>query len=874
MKLSRRKRKKKQSQPRTFNPEQISQYQNRAKQHLDAGLFQKAKPEIDNILKCDPKANVDKEMTHFLLLRGQHRLQRNDYHRALQDFEQMFETYGETENSYYFIAKCRVLLGQEAKASAFIQKAFNEHRLPDKHANLLLKLLLLQDQLEEVQVLLQNHPQRFSPDDLHWAKGVLALKQDLPQEATLCFNQAQNSIKSKDDRFACLQSWKAYSLVLEKRIPEAQAAIETIQDLPLKGWLYLHHSHHASSPETLQKAESFLPHLKRRTSPLTQLIGSLEKSLEAGDVHEAAHLLAKHPKEVSRLPNHLALEKSIYRLGAQVAFDEGALSCAETIWKKSLQLHPHDWGHYKNVIVQGWDSEFQLFPDWVKHAEKLLDIEAQKYPDQWHAEQKKFTSGELAGYLALHYLKNRHSLRAKPEIAKAFDKAPEAPIVLVLKGYLAFEKQQFQEAETHYQKALTLGCPMFEQIYDDLIEIYQTTGQFETLYQFRKKHGEAFADVPLSPLQIETRIYFAQAKGELPYLDFVIKDVERNPHLLINAAKMFLGASHPSQWHTRKKIEANINIKQLQKQVNAAPSEQEQIELLKYFIIAFDFYKKTLAHRKVLKYLQQELKQRAETNPKALLSLVQTLGALKKPPKEFDHFLNLLLTRSDSLLEDLVELQRFWFVLGHAGRCQEPLLSLLKKEPEHPSLLWAVSTLPLPGFQTEKFHQKGFDLARRLQDDKAFTLFRLKEELEQLEDEYEEGLLGSLFDLMGGSFEMPRYSFGRKPAKAPGNSSRRFNNPFGEEDEDEFDFSDGPSEDRLMDGLMSLLGMEPSFEDLFEELEDDPSLLDTPSFSMAFISAIITDPTGAKKYARERNMPRHVIQMIDEIIHAKKRFNR
>ncbi|MGK5094103.1 tetratricopeptide repeat protein [Deltaproteobacteria bacterium TL4] len=845
-----------------FTPEREAQHRLQAGQYLNEGKHLKAKEEIDNIRKCNPKADIQHELKQLLLVRGKWNIERNNYQNALADLKQAHQQFSESDESFSLIAKCYVKLNQEKEAKDLIQQNFDQESLPQKDAGLLLKLLLIEEQLDEVQRLLTQKAHRFAQEEVEWAKGVLALKKGNAAEASAYFEQAHLKLEHDAEKQAFLKAWQAYSFIEEGQQEKAQSLIQALTDSTVKGWLWLHAHNRTSAPDALRHAQNYLPQLNKRSPVQERFLKELENALAKKSHHDAAHFIEEHTREFSKLPFRVALERSIYRLAAQEAFEHKEYDCAKIFFDKSLQLHPNDWLHHKNVVVQGWSAGFEAFPQWVKTAERLLQIELTKDQNYWSPQQANFTLGELYGYLALHYYNSGHLLRARTEAKKAHDKAPESPVVQLLEGFEAFAVNDLKKAGIDYEKALESGFPISDKIYENLRKIYSQSNQSEKLYQWRKIQGKSRNDLPVSAFEIETKLYFAQSKGKLHHLEKVLKELKEERHLLIDAVQLFLDSSDKSQWNSKNKMDCTLSLGALQEKLEPLKNEKDRIELLKYYLIAFDFYKKTPTHKRLLTYLRKELESRIATNPNALLALVQCLGTQNKVPKDFKDLLKTLLNTTDHQIDTLVALQRFWLIWGYNDRCLKEILELLQKEPEHPSLLWAASTLPLTFNKKEAYHQKGFEITKKLQDEKLFELFNLKEKLAQLNDAYSYGPqsgLGGLFGgglnrMFGNPFGQGRSKFGGVNADIFGELARSLF----EEDDEDFDDEDFDEEEFDMD-----------FEDFMGALMEDPELLKSTSFQMELLSTILEDPERAKFLAKKMGMPPDLLRMLEQMAHKK-----
>lgn len=868
MKKSRRQRNKAKNKPQSvvLDPKMESIYRQQVQQHLNKNQFAMAVDKIDAIKKCNPDADISTERTQLLKQRGTWRLNNHDYTNALNDFQELHNKFQETEICFYGIAKSYVCLDKPDAAEAFLQKAITEKTLLAKDHVLFLKTLILQEKWTDAQTLIDDHPTWFAKNELEWAKGVLALHNKKNHEALRHFNKslAAQSIATTADH-----AWKAYSLILEKKFQEARSLIKQIQQGALKGWLFMHDYEYSQDPASLNLANRFLPRSEKKNENDVWFIEELESTLQHESPLEVADLIDENPDEFSRLPNKAKLEKLIYRWGASTAYLQGFMDEAEKYWNRSLLLNSNDWVHYQNVILKSWGCEFKNFPDWVKKSEKLLDSLAQTEPNVWTPEQVQFTKGELAGYLALHYAIVGKKLREKTDRKKANDFAPQGFSCLLLKAFDHYQAKNWQEAANLYQQFESEGGAINRLVYEHLKDIYQNLQQLEAFDQLRQKYGPGFGDAPASAQGIQDGLYFSLNKADFYFLEHCLAGLQHEPHILKDVATMVLQAAPKNQWDSRKKIECQTPLIEFQNFIEGTTNITLKIERIKFLMVGLDIFKKSYAHKKTLNYLKTTLIALSEDHYEALVALVQALGGVKKPTKEFRNYFDLLMKQTDNSSATLITLQRFWVVLENNSNCTQELTKALEKDPENPCLLWAYST-STPYLRHRPQLEKSRDIARRLQHKEAFELLKFDDLFNELKDIYR--------------------SF---------NGERLFGGPFGsfdgfaDEDEDDFiddlfdkEFSGGgfrkpkgngtpqPPPDIDPMAMLNMLGMatsDMSVEDILAEMEDSPDGYEDEQLNLQLLFTILAAPDESLKILEKSNFPKDLLASVRRVVRDAKR---
>lgn len=139
-------------------------------------------------------------------MRGQHELQKQDFKQAEKSFERSLEL-GLVGEVYYWQAKCLLELNKLDAALKLLRDAFDAGKLTKEYSICYLKLLLLKGDVATVEQLINQQPKAFSATQLHWVRGVLALKNGQPEAALTSFQKIKAPITPGDLPTA----WTIYS---------------------------------------------------------------------------------------------------------------------------------------------------------------------------------------------------------------------------------------------------------------------------------------------------------------------------------------------------------------------------------------------------------------------------------------------------------------------------------------------------------------------------------------------------------------------------------------------------------------------------------------------------------------------------------------
>ncbi|NJL19640.1 MAG: hypothetical protein HC895_00555 [Leptolyngbyaceae cyanobacterium SM1_3_5] len=163
---------------------------------IDQQKYRQVLEEIAKIRKTNPEFEMSPPEAQIWLLRGQQELQKQDFKQADRSFHRSLEL-GLAGEAHYWISRCLVVQNRIDEALKFIQSAFEQKQLPKEYAICYLKLLLIKGETEIVDRLITQQAKQFNAAQLHWVRGILALKEQ-PQSALESFRKIKRSLTPGD----------------------------------------------------------------------------------------------------------------------------------------------------------------------------------------------------------------------------------------------------------------------------------------------------------------------------------------------------------------------------------------------------------------------------------------------------------------------------------------------------------------------------------------------------------------------------------------------------------------------------------------------------------------------------------------------------
>jgi tetratricopeptide (TPR) repeat protein len=137
--------------------------------------YRQALEEIKKIQRSHPEIQFSPKESEIWLLRGQQEFQKQDFKQAEKSFGHSLEL-GLLGDVHYWEARCMLELNKLDAALKLLRDAFEAGTLIKEYCICYLKLLLLKGDIATVEQLINQQSKRFSAAQLHWVRGVLALK--------------------------------------------------------------------------------------------------------------------------------------------------------------------------------------------------------------------------------------------------------------------------------------------------------------------------------------------------------------------------------------------------------------------------------------------------------------------------------------------------------------------------------------------------------------------------------------------------------------------------------------------------------------------------------------------------------------------------
>ncbi len=709
-------------------------------------------------LKRNPDQSTTVTEADIWLLQGKYEFERAQYPQAEKALRQAlsFDLYDDT---YYWLAKC-LLAQQEAIAALdLFQKAFDDKTLSKDLGGCYLKLLFLNDKADEVEGLIKAQAKRFYAPHLHWARGAIALTSGDPKAAAAHFKKIGRPASPEDRPLV----WPAYAYQQAGNWAAAQKEMPSIGPAETKhsffgGTMirYRRDQHPAAQQLTLAQAA----HSDRPPSDFVDLeepdvsnvsaVSALEllHLIREEDFHEAAHLLLDSTSEMlAEYPLLNRLYRPVMLLAGTQALRQDEVGCTATFWDLALEKADFD-SHlalnlYKALAVTRQHGKAGRL---VNQLVSWLRQTAQKNPQDWPKERLNPTLAKLHCWAADCQMSMGHSRDALRSVKIAEQLAPNHPDVIGRKGLNAYARNRPKEAVPLLMQALEAGC-QFPEVYRTLLELEDDS---DTVKAIRRKFGKHFGDVGVdAEVEIPAWVEALTFQNYVMMAQFVRDQTKPSPPL--KACQIFLDSATDQPSSGQKvTLDQEKAMPQWEKLL-ASHTPAEQVEMIKAIYLMVQQHAKR--NKKGMAALQGsyyskiiELAERQVAG--ADIAQLMILAVRSPQPTQLKTAVDSILSRArqpgHTLAIAQLELRRFEQSTG-----LKPFIETrLKKDSQNPLLILASATLySRKSGQYDKLRQRGFELARRLQDAEALQAFREEEWFAA--QEMTRRVVGSDINLMG-----------------------------------------------------------------------------------------------------------------------------
>lgn len=686
--------------------------------------YRQALEEIHKIRQSIPEIKFTPGEAEIWLLRGQQEFQKNDFKQAEKSFRQALDL-GLNGEAHYWVAKCLLALNQLDKALDFLRTAFDEKVLPKAYGICYLKVLLLKGETATVEQLITQQTKRFSAAQLHWAQGVLSLKNGQVDTALLSLQKLKRPLTPGDLPAA----WIAYT---QQALGNWDAAAVS---LGLKAATF------GQPPSTHPIIERLkLVQQAKTGESLREVVGGSSQEqgdqevvlaleilhlIDQGNYHKAGHALLKLGRRVTHFPELATLRSALLTQAGEQAIAQGQPKCAETFWQPLVADQPFNPQLAINLlfVLEANDSD-QERQRLLTRLLKWLEQEAKQNPQDWPDTRLKPTLANLHCCLADVWMALERQRTALGSLQQAERICPTSPEVIGRRGLLAAMEENYQEATVLLTQALEGGC-RYEEVYGALLNCWQELGDKQAHQESRRRFGKYFGDIN-AEADVEVLPWIdALSTQSYPFFSRLIQN-EEQPDPALQACRIFVDAVQGTPTSGgRVSLQQTAALKQWDTLLNGL-TPQEQIPVLQAICLSLQLFAKREKGIAGLinQYVQQLFLisgQYTEAKEAHLVVLAVKENQSQKLQVPLQHYLDTAPQPGTTLAKIQLQVRRFT-----KTKTLAPFIdAALRQEPQNAMLLLAkATTYPINSPSYEEFQQQGFDLARRLQDGKALQAFR------------------------------------------------------------------------------------------------------------------------------------------------------
>ena len=704
-------------------------------------------------LKRDPKQAIAMTEADIWRSQGKYEYEQAHYAKAETALGKALELSPSDDDTYYWLAKCLLAQERPADALALFQSAFDGKQLSKEMGGCYLKLLVLNGQVDQVQSLIDSQAKRFFAPQLHWARGAIAIKSDQPKAALAHFGKISRPISTEDH----LAVWSAYAQQQLGNWSEAESAlsaasrnsgfpnrfgtrfISSAPEHPAVRLLTLYQvAHTKRAPTGFSYISSDAPAGNQPNKrDYAGWILELLTFIRQDNVHDAAHLMIEPPAGVmDEYPALRSLHIPILLLAGEQAQQQREPGCSALFWGEVLEEKGFEPNLALNIhqalnLTDDFDEDLKLldqFIRWLKQA-------AKQTPQDWPEKRLNAGLALLHCWKADAQIYTGRERTAIKTVQIAEKLSPEHPEVIGRKGLILYTKSR-SAIGTSKEKAQAIelltkaleGGSRFKEIYTILCAALADDPT--ALKEIRQKYGLAFGDAGVdTEVEIPAWVEALSFRHYRTMAQFVLDETKASGP--ITACQIFLEAAEdePSsgQKITLNQKKAVAEWKRLLETCESA----EQVEILKAVYLTVQQHAKR--NQKGMKALQRSyLKQMVDLSKQQvpgadvgylLLQAIATANS-DETTKVVDTVLRRSTDPSKTLAKAQLELRQF----GPNSALKSFIETQRKQDSQNPLLLLAAATLHQQHTaQYETLHERGFEIARRLQDTEALQAYRLED---------------------------------------------------------------------------------------------------------------------------------------------------
>lgn len=697
-----------------------AQLQNLLKQQK----YRQALDEIKRIRRSNPDFVPAPPEPEIWLRRGVQEYHKNDFKQAENSFRRALEL-GFNGEPHYWLARCLLALNRLDNALSLIQSAFENGSLPKEYAICYLKLLLLKGDAATVEQLITQKSKQFTAAQLHWVRGVLALKNQEFEPALTSFQKIKRPLTPEDSPDA----WIVYT---QQKLSNWEAAAAKLGLWAYTMWKPVLNHPALERLATFQRVVTGKPPLlpsdinqgDQTTQEAIKVLALLQL-IEQNNAHDAAHVLLKLGQRSPRFPELNTLRSSLLLLAGQQALSQGQPECSEAFWLSFMTEHPFNPQLAVNLLqVLDMNESHQERQRLLTRLLKWVEGDAKQNPQAWSEVRLKAALTQLHCWLADTWMaldRQRAALGALQQAERIF---PESPELIGRRGLIAMSEGRYQEATTLLNQALESGC-QYPEVYANLLDAWEELGDKQARTEARRRFGRLFGDFNVdAEVEIPHWISALSTQSYSLFSRLVRDDKDNEP--AIRACQIFVNAvqSPPNSGGrvSLNQVAAGQQWDELLKSV----SGKELIPVLQAIALSISLFAK---REKGIAGLSQQyaakLLELSDEYPEAREAYLVVLAIKESNAQKVHTAVGLYLERTPQPGNALAYLQLQVRYFKQTPMLRPLIDEILQREPQNPLLLLAKATTYAPESQPyEELREQGFELARRLQDAKALQAFR------------------------------------------------------------------------------------------------------------------------------------------------------
>lgn len=693
---------------------------------LQQHKYRQALDEVKRIQRSHPGIQLTPNEAEIWFLRGRHEFDKQDFKPAENSFQRSLQL-GLKGEIFYYLAKCLLEINQLDAAINLLQGAFTQETLPKEYNVCYLKLLLLKNQITTVEELLESQPRRFTAPQKQLVQGIIALKQENTETALNLFKKIKRPITPGD----IPEAWLIYTHQMSNNWDVAEETL--ISKKFSKPQLFSHSiiQRLAALQQAKIKESDLVPDNFYFSSSKEEavVVLSIINLIEEEDYHEAGHGFLNIGRGLPSFPELKKIRPVLLTLAGEKAYEKGELNCSELFWTQALLEQPFNIQLAVNLVeVLTLNKSHKEVQRLLNRIAKWIEEDNHKNPQQWTTEKVKETLADIHCRLADNFMGMGRYSGAIAEVQQAERICPTSPEVIGRKGIIAGFEHKYQESVTLLTQALENGC-RFSDAYSWLIKSWENIGDKEALKNVRRRFGKKFGD-----MSVETEIEVEPWLEALSTRNFTlfkhIIESQENTNSSLDACRIFIKSIANPAVNSGGRVslnqaEADKRWEDILKKI----PPQEQIYTLKTICLCIQLLAKrekgivafVNKYIEKLSTLSQTLTEGIEVY---LVVLTVKENNVLKITQPLNAYLQTLPQPANALANIQLQVSRFKVTQN----LNFFLDTALQKEPQNPLLLLAkATTYPKNNPYYESLKEKGFEIARRLQNTKALQAYREEE---------------------------------------------------------------------------------------------------------------------------------------------------